>query len=111
MKADWEARVKKREWRSLHVCSDCYMAAANGADSVEQNAAELLADWRRAWDAACERHAQPLEASCVDDEHPRDEWEQPSCALNDRFSRQPCGWCGSTLAGNRHCAALMVEES
>lgn len=93
---------------NLAVCSDCYLAAANGADSVEFHSAELMTDWRTGWNAAVLRHGAPLEASCVNPEHERNEWDEPSCHGDTAFSKAPCDWCRSTLAGSRHCATVFV---
>lgn len=93
---------------NLAVCSDCYLAAANGAHSVEFGSAELMTDWRKGWDAAVLRHGAPLEPSCVNDEHAENQWGEPSCHENSTFSKSPCEWCGSTLAGDRHCATVFI---
>lgn len=95
-------------FRHLAVCADCYLAAANGANSVEFGSAELMTDWRTGWDAAVLRHGAPLEAECVNDEHERNHWGEPSCHYDTTFSKSPCEWCGSTLAGDRHCAAVFT---
>lgn len=94
----------------LEVCSDCYMAAANGADSVEFASAELMTDWRNGWNAAVLRHGAPLEPTCVNGEHEYNEFDEPSCHGDTTFSKAPCDWCRSTLAGNRHCATVFLPE-
>lgn len=78
----------------IEVCVDCLTIEANGPDEVEP--------------AAVERFARAMESATADG------WTYANACPEEcegHFSWSPCDFCGSTLGGDRHPAALLRREA
>lgn len=88
----------------VDVCPDCLTVAANGAGETSP---EHLARYIAAQDREESHYGNGTElvASCPDiyGDCRNDDGE---CTSGDRFSKNPCEWCGDTLAGHRIHAAI-----
>lgn len=86
------------------VCPDCLTVAANGAG---ETSAEHLARYTAAQhrEEAHYGNGTELVAECPD-VYGTCRNDDGECTSGDTFSRAACDWCGDTLAGHRHHAAI-----
>lgn len=74
----------------IEICSDCAMMSANGTYGWEYDE-----KWLANYVKAVEVNGEPV-LVCDDD-------------CDGGFSWSPCGFCGSTLGGDRHHAVIMAR--
>lgn len=88
----------KHRMTTCKVCMDCYVRSAN--DEVQSDEHETQ------WLRACAEHSeQSLEPWCLTADHHDVITGEHFHSI--AFSRVSCEWCGTTLAGERFCAAIL----
>jgi len=75
------------------ICADCLMASANGLSEQEEWPAGFPEAYRA---AVAQNRGEPVHLS-----------DEEGCLDETAFSRAPCGFCRSSLAGSRYGAVLM----
>lgn len=78
----------------MNICTDCLMAGANGLHGWEYDE-----EWLEAYEKACETYGGDPTPNTTETEHG---WE-----CEGWFSWSPCGFCGSTLGGDRYPAVVL----
>jgi hypothetical protein len=100
---------KKRKAR-LHpvdVCADCYVFSITGSVIMAEidRPESFLARYRKAE----ESHGGILTGACLDPDH--HDVITGEHFMEASFSKAPCDWCGSSLGGNRFCAAFREVDA
>jgi hypothetical protein len=88
---------------SILVCFDCLITSANGFE-IGLQSDEDFEKFRARYMAAEVRYGH-LIAECSDPDHSGSERDGYG-VCDDEFSMRRCEWCGTNLAGSRHCATM-----
>lgn len=89
-----------KEQVKIAVCTECFMAGANGVPSWDYDETGERAKWLTRYERACQTYgSEPIPTTEDDDE---------GASYSHWFSYVPCEFCGSTLGGDRHNAVLVM---